>query len=146
MTPSMTNAVFVDTWGWLTLNDAGERRHKEVADLYRALIAQNTLFYTTSFVLDETFTLFFKRLNSYQAKQAMLQLSTAFSADLFQLIYIDELRFTQAQTLRLKYLDKPQISFTDLTSMAVMQEFNIQRVLTEDAHFVQVGMGFERIP
>jgi hypothetical protein len=27
-----------------------------------------------------------------------------------------------------------------------MQEFNIHRVLTEDAHFVQVGLGFERIP
>lgn len=52
----MTNAVFVDTWAWLTLNDAGERRHQEVSDLYRTLIAQNRLCYTTSFVLDETFT------------------------------------------------------------------------------------------
>ena len=42
MKPSMTNAVLIDTWGWLTLNDAGERRHQEVADLYRILIAQNT--------------------------------------------------------------------------------------------------------
>jgi len=146
MKHSMTNAVFIDTWGWLTLNDAGERRHQEVAELYRTLIVQNTLCYTTSFVLDETFTLFFKRLNSYQAQQAMLQLSAAFSTDSFQLIYIDERRFAQAQTLRLKYIDKPQISFTDLTSMVVMQEFNLQRVVTEDAHFVQVGMGFERIP
>ncbi len=146
MTPYMANTVFIDTWGWLTLNDAGERRHQAVVTLYRSLLAQKTLIYTTTFVLDETFTLFFKRLNAYQAQQAMLQLSAAFSTEQFQLIQIDEFRFTQAQTLRLKYLDKPQISFTDLTSIAVMQEFNIHRVVTEDAHFVQVGLGFERLP
>lgn len=146
MKPFMTNTIFIDTWGWLTLNDAGERRHKDVADLYRNLLAKKTLIYTSTFVLDETFTLFFKRLNSYQAQQVMLQLSAAFSTEQFQLIQIDETRFTIAQTLRLKYLDKPQISFTDLTSMVVMQEFNIHRVLTEDAHFIQVGLGFERVP
>jgi uncharacterized protein len=143
---SMTNRFLIDTWGWLTLNDAGERRHLEVVTFYRTLLAQKALIYTTTFILDETFTLFFERLNPYQAQQAMLQLSAAFSIEQFQLIQIDELRFTQAQTLRLKYLDKPEISFTDLTSMVVMREFNIEQVLTEDAHFIQVGLGFERVP
>ncbi len=39
---SMINAIFIDTWGWLTLNDSGERRHKEVANLYQTLIAERT--------------------------------------------------------------------------------------------------------
>jgi uncharacterized protein len=143
---SMASRLLIDTWGWLTLNDAGERRHSEVATFYRTLLAQKALIYTTTFILDETFTLFFKRLNPYQAQQAMLQLSAAFSTEQLQLIQIDEPRFTQAQTLRLKYLDKPQISFTDLTSMVVMREFNIEQTLTEDAHFIQVGLGFERVP
>jgi predicted nucleic acid-binding protein len=29
--------------------------------------------------------------------------------------------------------------------MVVMQEFEIQKILTEDAHFAQVGLGFELI-
>lgn len=91
----MSNPIFIDTWGWLTLNDAGERRHNEVASLYRTLIADRTSIYTSTFVLDETFTLFFKRLNSFQAKQAMLQLSEAFSTDQFQLIQIDLWRMLQ---------------------------------------------------
>ena len=142
----MSNAIFIDTWGWLTLNDAGERRHIEVANLYPTLIAERTPIYTSTFVLDETFTLFFKRLNSFQAKQAMLQLSEAFSTEQFELIQMDEFRFNQTQMLRLKYLDKPQISFTDLTSMLIMQEFDIYRILTEDAHFTQVGLGFQLEP
>ncbi|OCR00264.1 nucleic acid-binding protein [Oscillatoriales cyanobacterium USR001] len=142
----MNESIFIDTWGWLTLNDAGERSHKEVASLYQTLITQKTLIYTSTFVLDETFTLFFKRLNSFQAQQAMLQLSQAFSTEQFQLIQIDEFRFAQTQILRLRYLDKPQISFTDLTSMLIMQEFNIYRILTEDAHFTQVGLGFQLEP
>jgi uncharacterized protein len=142
----MANRLLIDTWGWLTLNDAGERRHLEVAAFYRTLLERKALIYTTTFILDETFTLFFKRLNSYRAQQAMQQLSAAFSTERFQLIQIDEIRFIQAQNLRFKYLDKPQISFTDLTSMVVMQELNIEQVLTEDAHFIQIGLGFERVP
>ena len=48
--------------------------------------------------------------------------------------------------LRRKYDDKPDISFTDLTSMVVMQEFDLRDVLTGDAHFEHVGMGFRRQP
>jgi predicted nucleic acid-binding protein len=58
----MANTVLIDTWGWLTLNDAGEQRHQEVAAFYRTLLKQKTLIDTTTFILDETFTLFFKRL------------------------------------------------------------------------------------
>ena len=82
----MINAIFIDPWGWLTLNDSGERRHKEVANLYQILIAERTPIYTSTFVLDETFTLFFKRLNSFQAKQAMLQLSEAFFTKLLDML------------------------------------------------------------
>ncbi|MCV3214470.1 hypothetical protein OGM63_13265 [Plectonema radiosum NIES-515] len=45
-----------------------------------------------------------------------------------------------------KFLDKPLISFTDLTSMVVMQECKITTILTKDAHFTHVGMGFELVP
>ncbi|MBE9098980.1 type II toxin-antitoxin system VapC family toxin [Vacuolonema iberomarrocanum] len=142
----MSESVFVDTWGWLTLNDAGERRHSDVARFYQRLIQQQTPIYTTTFVLDETFTLFFKRLNPVQAQRSMVQLSNAFLGDRFHLIQIDAQRFSQTQSLRLKYLDKPHISFTDFTSMVVMQEFKINCILTEDAHFIQVGFGFKRLP
>ncbi len=55
-------------------------------------------------------------------------------------------RFREATRLRLKFRDKPGISFTDFTSMVVMQELELKRILTEDRHFAQVGMSFELVP
>ncbi|MCL5995064.1 MAG: hypothetical protein M1546_03285 [Chloroflexi bacterium] len=48
--------------------------------------------------------------------------------------------------LRLKFSDKPDISFTDLTSMVVMTELGITQIMTADAHFTHVGMGFQCVP
>ena len=55
-------------------------------------------------------------------------------------------RFSDAWRLRLRYSHKPRISFTDLTSFVVMRELGLQHVLTGDAHFEQVGLGFVRLP
>lgn len=142
----MATKLFIDTWGWLTLHDKNERYHHQARQTYQRAIAQNGQIYTTDYILDETFTFFFRRLPAPTADQSMKALLSAFLAENFYLIRITEERFAQTQVLRSKFVDKPLISFTDLTSMVVMQEFNIKTILTEDAHFTHVGMGFVLVP
>ncbi|MDV2997412.1 MAG: hypothetical protein N4J56_007117 [Chroococcidiopsis sp. SAG 2025] len=142
----MTDKLFIDTWGWLTIHDKGERYHQQATQAYQQAIAQSGQIYTTDYVLDETFTFFFRRLPAPRAEKSMKGLLSAFWANNFFLIRIDEERFTQAEKLRSKFLDKPLISFTDLSSMVVMQELGIMAILTEDAHFTHVGMGFQLLP
>lgn len=48
--------------------------------------------------------------------------------------------------MRLKLQDKPRISFTDLTSMVVMNQLGLTDILTEDAHSTKVGMGLLIVP
>ena len=55
-------------------------------------------------------------------------------------------RFEKAKSLRMRFQDKPKISFTDFTSMVVMAELGITDILTEDEHFTQVSMGFQKVP
>lgn len=138
--------LFIDTWGWLTLRDRREARHKEVQALYHKVRDQNGRFFTTDYVLDETFALLFKRLPFFQARESMERLDEAMQKGYLQLEWITPERFEEAKRLRLKFQDKPRISFTDLTSMVVMNELGITNILTGDTHFAQVGMGFVTVP
>ena len=70
----------------------------------------------------------------------------AIEGDQIKLERITEARFKAAWSLRKKYQDKPDISFTDLTSFVVMQELWINKVLTGDSHFEKVNLGFEIVP
>jgi len=46
----------------------------------------------------------------------------------------------------MKFKDKPQFSFTDLTTMVILTEIGITDTITEDTHFSQVGMAFQKFP
>ena len=138
--------LFVDTWGWLALRDKGDRRYREAATTFDEALSAKALVVTTDYVLDETFTLLFRRLSVNKARESLEALLTAGEHGAFQITTINAARFHEAVRLRLKYRDKPEISFTDFTSMVVMQGSGVKRILTEDRHFTQVGMGFELVP
>jgi predicted nucleic acid-binding protein len=136
----------MDAWGWLTLRDKREHRHEEIKELYLSLCNRKCLFYTTDYVLDETFTLLFRRLSFKEAKDSLDLIDLAIKEGYLRLERITAERFEKAKGLRIKFRDKPRVSFTDLTSMVVMAERGITDILTEDDHFTQVGMGFQKIP
>ena len=135
--------LFMDTWGWLTLYDRRETRHQDVAQFYQRFRSTGGQLYTTDYVLDETLTLLFARLPFSQAREAMEFIERAVREGYLQLEWISPDRFERARSLRLKFQDKPRISFTDLTSMVVMEELGVLAILTGDAHFLHVGMGFQ---
>lgn len=137
--------LFMDTWGWLTLRDKKEHRHEEIKDQYLSLCSRKCLFYTTDYVLDETFTLLFRRLPFKEAKDSLDVIELAIKKGYLRLERITAERFEKAKGLRIKFQDKPRISFTDLTSMVVMAEIGITYILTQDDHFAQVGMEFQKI-
>jgi predicted nucleic acid-binding protein len=138
--------LFIDTWGWLTLFDDDEKDHEQTARYYRRLREQNGSVFTTDYVLDETITLGFQRLPFDHALDRYQNLKRAQETGFLDLRWIGPDRFGRAMELRRKYDDKPDISFTDLTSMVVMQELELRDVLTGDAHFEHVGMGFRLQP
>jgi len=138
--------IFIDTWGWLTLRDRDESRHGDVKELYQQLRDENEMIYTSDYVLDETITLVFKRLPFKTAKESLAKLDKAIEQGYLQVEWVTRERFEKAKILRLKYQDKPKISFTDLSSMVVMEELGLKDIITGDEHFQHVGMGFQRKP
>ena len=70
-------AIFIDTWGWLTLRDRRETRHRDVDHFYRELRRRRDSVYTSDYVLDETITLLFRRLPFVRAQESQQYLSFA---------------------------------------------------------------------
>jgi uncharacterized protein len=138
--------LFIDTWGWLTLRDKRESRHEEVKAFYEVFRRSNGEAFTSDYVLDETITLLFRRLPFSLAKESTDYLQQAIEKGFLRLEPVTRERFDKSLHLRIKLDDKPRISFTDITSMIVMAELGITEILTEDDHFMQVGMGFQKVP
>ena len=138
--------LFIETWGWIVLGNKREPRHAELLEFYSAWKKQKGRSYTTDYVLDETFTLLFRRLRIEDAKKSVNAIEKGIERGYIRLERITAERFEMAKSLRMRFQDKPRISFTDFTSMVVMAELGIADILTEDEHFTQVGMGFQRVP
>jgi len=138
--------LFIDTGGWIVLRNKREPRHAEITKFYSSRKKQRGISYTTDYVLDETFTLLFRRLSFKEAKDSLDIIDLAIKEGYLRLERITAERFEKAKGLRITFRDKPRMSFTDLTSMVVMAERGITDILTEDDHFTQVGMGFQKSP
>lgn len=138
--------ICIDTWGWINIFNRKEPHHHEVTEIYHNVRKTRGIIITTDYILDEVYTLLFKRVSFDVARQAVEAISKAIEDGYLNFVWITPERFKAAQTLRIKFQDKPDISFTDLTSMVVMQELKISEIVTGDAHFTHVGMGFSLLP
>jgi predicted nucleic acid-binding protein len=144
--PMNREAVFIDTWGWMALGYHREPRHAEVRHIYRELLGNQIPIFTNDYVLDELITLLFRREIFEEAARFVEGILAAAARDQVQIERVTSDRFAAAWALRMRFQDKPMISFTDLVSMVIMEERGIQHVLTQDKHFAQVGMGFFLLP
>lgn len=96
------------------------KKSTTVKKLYKEVRNKQGTIVMTDYVLDEVYTLLFKRLPLSLAVNAFEIISTSLESSCINLIRITPERFEASQKLRLKFQDKPDISFTDLTSMVVM--------------------------
>jgi uncharacterized protein len=138
--------VFIDTWGWLVLGHSREARHVEVREIYSEYRKSNRLLYTSDYVLDELITLLYRREIYAEATRFVDGIMLAAANSQLRVERVTAERFEAAWQLRKRFQGKPRISFTDLTSMVIMNDSGIQQVLTEDEHFEHTGMGFVRVP
>lgn len=138
--------VFIDTWGWAAISNARDAHHRDALDFYRNLLADRRQIVTSDYVVSETITWVFRRIQVEQAVVFIQGLFEAFEKNRVHLKTVGPDQMQAAWTLRKTYLDKPTISFADFTSMVVMQESNIDQVMTDDDHFEHVGLGFQKVP
>jgi predicted nucleic acid-binding protein len=133
--------LFVDTWGWVAVADRSDPDHVSATQVFQGARRSSGVV-TSNFVLNETITLLFNRRPFEDAWH--------FTVSVVESPYIDVLevtrpRFFRTIELRRQFADKPKISFTDLSTVAIMLELGITDILTADRHFTQVGLGFRAL-
>lgn len=139
-------SVFVDTWGWLAFGHRRDAHHLQIKEYLTSLLQTGVPIHTTDYVLDELVSLLFRRENPAEAIRFMDGILTEANRGGVHIEKVTAGRFQAAWRLRKQYQDKPSISFTDFTSVVVMKELGIQRVVTEDKHFLLLGVNFQQVP
>ena len=145
-TESKLPRLFVDTWAWIALSDVRDAAHEQVRGVRQQYADRRGVWVTTDYVLDELISRLFSRGHFDEAVSFCDSIFAAEKEARLVLEPITPARFQSAYRLRLRYRDKPGISFTDFTSFAVMRELGIRDVMTGDAHFKQVRLGFRTVP
>jgi predicted nucleic acid-binding protein len=139
-------SVFIDSWAWLGSLDARDEHHDLAADTFERLIAEEDDLVTTDYVLAETITRLYRRIANPLAAESMRAIGRTIKLSHIRVERISPARFEAAVALRLHYDDQPKISFTDFTTMVVMEDLGIHDILTRDNHFLSVNRGFQLLP
>jgi len=135
--------IFVDSWCWCAMVNRREEYHELVQDLIAELVEELAKFYTTNFILNETYTLIRTRVYHRAAVEFHRKLQTMIDGKLVEVIHVTPEIEQDAWMLFERYADK-EFSFTDCTSFVVMKQRRIASAITNDRHFEQ--MGFDTLP
>lgn len=128
--------ILVDSSGWVALSDVREHHHESAVALFaRVRKGEFGRFFTTDYILDETYTLLRLRLGTGPVRSLRDLLAHSTNG---QLLRVSELDFDHAVELMLAHADK-RWSVTDCTSFVLMREFEIERAFAYDRNFTEAG-------
>ena len=135
--------LFIDTGPLVARTYRPDPRHRESVDVFRRISDRTLpyrLLFTSNYVVDETLT----RLLYEAGHPAAVQgLRLVRGSTVLRTVHVTEDDERRADEVFLKYTDH-RISYTDCTSVAVMERLGIDTVFSFDRDFET--MGLSRIP
>ncbi len=132
--------IFVDTGAFVARYIRQDGHHRRCRRAWSEIDRTRTRCFTSSFVLDETFTLLGRRATyAFAADRARALLSSQ-ALTILRPGADDEMESVE---LFAKFADQ-QVSFTDCVSFVLMRRQRLERAFTFDRHFADAG--FEVMP
>jgi uncharacterized protein len=132
--------IFVDTGAFVARYIRQDGHHRRARRAWAEIDRSRSRCFTSSFVLDETFTLLGRRSSySFAADRARALLSST----ALTILRPDADDETRAVDLFAKFADQ-RVSFTDCVSFILMRRHRLAQAFTFDRHFADAG--FEVMP
>ena len=128
--------VFVDTGGFIALENAKDQHHAQALAFQQRVAEQHLRLLTSNFVLDEAYT--WLRLGLGHALALRFGEAIQHSA-VIEILYVTPEIEHAAWEIFSRYSDK-DFSYTDCTSFALMRYLDLPTAFAFDSHFQQFGV------
>ena len=131
--------LFVDTSALVALADRKDQRHRPATAFLHAL-PPSVRFHTSNYVVDETVT----RLRAMAGVEVAVRAADAlWSSELYQIHTVDQAIERRALQVMRKYAGH-RLSFTDCTTVALLEHLGMDRVFAFDDDFLKLG--YQMVP
>ena len=130
--------IFVDTSAWYAIEDTSDANY-EVALLFREEIMERYRLVTTSYVLDETYTLLLLNIGYIRTVEFKRLIDVMAESRLLTVVDISESIEKATWGVFEEFNVDKEWSFTDCTSKVFMERRNILEAFSFDHHFEQMG-------
>jgi uncharacterized protein len=127
--------IFVDTGAWVSISLKNDQHHKDSVQLLHDFQKDSITLITSDYILDEVLTLVRMRSTHENAKKIGVSI---LKSPVVRLERINEMVWEKAWRIFQRYSDK-MWSFTDCTSFALMDQFDLSTVFSFDRDFEQYG-------
>jgi predicted nucleic acid-binding protein len=122
--------VFIDTSAFCALTIPKDQYNSAAKALYKTTLKDNIAFYTSDYVLDEVYTL----LKTRGSHTTSIKFMDGITKSNIVILRITEDTEHAAKIIFRRFDDK-RLSFTDCTSFALINQFEIEAVFSFDEHF-----------
>lgn len=122
--------VFVDTSAFCALTIPKDQYNLAAKVIYKRIQERNAIIYSSDYVMDEVYTLLKTRSSHATSVKFMDQVDKSGVI----ILHITEDIEAYAKTIFRQFKDK-KLSFTDCTSFALINQFDIDAVFAFDEHF-----------
>ena len=131
--------IFVDSSAWIALSNSRDQHYDEAITIFNRLLQRRMQIVTTDYVIDETVTRLRYDLSHTAAVKFLDVIERTGQEDTLTVIGVDKRLFQEALRLFRQY-NSARLSFTDCTSFAVCQRFEIAEVFAFDSDFEMMGI------
>ena len=135
----MDEKYFIDATAWINYVLIGEPHHDEAVAFLKACIEGRKALFTSNDIVDETVTRLRYRVNFNVASDFFLFFQENVKKGLLIQLWVDEQLQLEAWELMEKFREH-KLSLTDATSIAIMNRFRMDAIITFDDDFKKVGV------